>query len=337
MNEEHTHSGIVFENEATTMGLAEPSGAAEPRPAFLVAFDRLSGLAEAARGPALAVVAVDSRARVVDASLVPDRGALIIGRHTYCGLRLTRGTVALRQVALLARLEGGKMHAHVWDLRTEQPFSIEDGGQVSAVVADGPLYLAIDEYALWIVPVSLLARLPRRAADAWEALPPRRLADRRSANEAPPLNEWTSPARPSAPAPSPRSMIFDEPTHVTTCPPPVLLGDDAGIGLGWGSLGLDSGSEQVTYMVSAERLERGILIGRYERCGLRIGQLGRVSRVHVLVVRIGDEIWAIDAASSNGVRRSGKDVTAVVLGSFDQLLLAGILTVTWRRTKFPDA
>ncbi|MFO0588359.1 MAG: FHA domain-containing protein [Polyangiaceae bacterium] len=343
MSEEHTHTGIAFENERTSLAQryseAPPALAPEPRAAFLVAHDRLSALAEAARGPALAVVAIDARARVVDASLVPDRSALVIGRHTYCGLRLPRARVALRQMAVLARQEDGKMHAHVWDLRTEQPFTIEDGGQVSAVVADGPLYLAVDEYAMWVVPVDLVKRLPGRASDAWDALPKRSLSDRRYPGEPPPMDERTGPARPAmtGSGAAPARTALDEITHVTTQPAPVLVGDDPGAGLGWGSLTLSSGNEQITYAVSADRLARGILVGRYERCGLRIGPLGRVSRVHVLVVRIGDEVWAIDAASSNGVRRGSKEVSAVVLGSPDQVVLADVLTVGWRKTLFPDA
>jgi hypothetical protein len=333
MKNDNTFAGGLHENEGTICLLATAPPVPPPlaaRQAFLAAHERLRNLAEIAQGPALAVAAVDSRARVVDACLVADRTALVIGRHTECGLRLPNGAVALRQAALLARHDGDRMQVHAWDLNTEQPFTTEDDATTSALVSDGPVYLAIAEYALWILSTQLLLALPERAKGAWEALPPRRFLDRRSPGE--PL-----PARPWAAARSTSHQILEDITHVTMSAPPLLLHQDEEPEIGWGVLRLASGRQKARHPISAERLERGILLGRYERCGLTIGGLDSVSRVHLLVVRIGAEVWAIDTASTNGVQRRGQPVSAVVLDPQDELLLARSLTVTWTQEIHPQA
>lgn len=334
MRDQNTFAGRRQENDRTICILDTAPPVAEPlapRQAFLAAHERLVNLAGAAKGPAVAVVAVDSRARVVDASFVPDRSALVIGRHTECGLRLPGGAVSLRHIALLARRDGDRMHIHFWDLNTEQPFSTEDGTTTSALVADGPVYLAIAEYALWVVPTAALAALPERAKDAWDALPPRHVLDRRSPQKPLPSRRWPAPelAAPSRPV--------DHLTTLTVCAPALLLQEDEQPEIGWGVLRLASGTQKARHPVSAERLERGVLLGRYDRCGLTIAGLDAVSRVHLLVVRIGDEVWAIDTASTNGVQRRGQHISAIVLDARDELHLAKSLSVTWTRDIHPDA
>ncbi len=339
MKDENTFTGRIHDNEKTICvfetapPVASPLG---PRPAFLAARERLGDLAEAATGPALAVAAVDSRARVVATCLVPDRTALVIGRHTECGLRLPNAAVALRQMALLARHDGERMAVHLWDLNTEQPFSTEDGATTSALVSDGPVCVSISEYTLWIIPARTLAALPAAAKDAWEALPLRHFLDRRAPTKSQPPERWPSPPA-AKPTRAPPGRMMEDITHVTVHAAPLLLHEDEEPEIGWGVLRLASGRQKARHLVSAERLERGLLLGRYERCGLTIGGLDSVSRVHLLVVRIGDEVWAIDTASTNGVRRRGQAVSAVVLDAQDELELARSLSVTWTREIHPDA
>src|SRR4051794_24393219 len=93
--DEITSRGLIAENECTRVftgpvdllvpgpGRAKPLG---PREAFLLAFDRLSTLAEVAPERSFAAVAVDSHGRVVDALFLADRMSLVIGRHTQCRL-----------------------------------------------------------------------------------------------------------------------------------------------------------------------------------------------------------------------------------------------------------
>jgi hypothetical protein len=48
-------------------------------------------------------------------------------------------------------------------------------------------------------------------------------------------------------------------------------------------------------------------------------------------VRIDDDIWAIDTASTNGTTRGEKEIAAVALRDPDELCLAGDTTVRYRR------
>jgi hypothetical protein len=299
-----------------------------PRQAFRVAYERLSLLAGVAPEPSIAVVAVGADARVFEALLLGDHRALLIGRHTQCGLRLPEETVALRQIAVLACFDGPQSILRLWDLRTESPFVVEDGQPSGAVVADGPLYAAIGSYALWFVPVGGAFRFVRGAdaEAAWRALPPRTFLERRA---------------PSARRDSPPSRILpdlcERSVSITRTVAPLLMGEGEEPEVGWGTLRLAGPERREKRTVSAEALEQGILVGRYERCGMLVGGPDRVSRVHVLLVRIGADVWAIDTASTHGVRRGEEIVRASVLGDADSLSLAGVVTLDWKRQQHPAA
>jgi hypothetical protein len=294
-----------------------------PREAFLAAHGRLASLARVVRGRAFLVVAVDARGRVVESLCLEDRGALVIGRHTSAGLRLHAATVSLRHAAALACFEGDRPALRLWDLQSGAPFLAEDGEPNAAVLAEGPLYAAIDEYAVWFVPAG--AALAGGAEAAWEALPPRTFLDRRT------------PAAPRTPAPTPVCEDGSEISRVTRLAPPLLFGEGDEPEIGWGELRVACGAHRDCRTVSAERLEQGVLIGRYHRCGLQIAGFDRISRVHLLLVRIGAEVWAIDTASTNGVQRGEAPLGAAVLCDIDTLTLAGQVTLEWRRAIHPDA
>jgi hypothetical protein len=324
-----------------------------PRAAFLVAYERLSLLAGIAQRPALAVAAVDPEARVVESLLLDDRRALVIGRHTSAGLRLPADSVALRQIAALACFEGARPVLHLWDLRTGTPFVTQDQQPNGAVVADGPLYAAIAGYSLWFVPVGGPFRFvpaPTGAEAAWQALPECAYIDRRAPlapapwaqrqvtmGGDPPYRQ-ASPARPAQPGETglrPRAAVREGSTSITRMGPPLLMGEGDEPEIGWGTIRLTGPELREQRTVSAERLEQGVLIGRYERCGVTVGT-DRVSRVHLLLVRIGLDVWAIDTASTNGVRRGGEILSAGVLGDVDTLAL-GPITLGWRRIIQPEA
>src|SRR5689334_14375218 len=79
-------------------------------------------------------------------------------------------------------------------------------------------------------------------------------------------------------------------TEITRIAPPLLLRDDDEPEVAWGVLRLERDGYRQERGVSAERLEQGILVGRYERCGLLMSsENSEVSRVHLLLVRIGTE------------------------------------------------
>ncbi|MBC7171889.1 MAG: FHA domain-containing protein [Polyangiaceae bacterium] len=98
------------------------------------------------------------------------------------------------------------------------------------------------------------------------------------------------------------------------------------------ALVLETAAARTRYTASASRLERDILLGRYDRCDVLLAaQENQVSRVHALIVRLGDETWVVDTASTNGTRRRGERVRACVLEDADRIALSNELEVGWRR------
>jgi hypothetical protein len=299
-----------------------------PRDAFLVAYERLALLARIGDGPAFVVAAVDPSARVTGSLRLQDRRALIVGRHTQCGLRIDDGAVALRHVAALARSEGERPILHVRDLATELPFVTEDGSRNAGVIADGPLYIAIGNVAIWFLPCPGLD-FPARADDAWQALAPRTFLDRRS-----PLDG----VRPAPNLPGRPSRLHEETSRVTRVTAPLLLGDGDDPEIAWGTLKINNGARREKRAISAERLEQGVLLGHYGRCSLLLDTAEQtVSRVHALLLRLGAEVWILDTASTHGVKRGEDDVAADVLRDADTLTLSREITLDWERIQHAEA
>lgn len=347
MSEEIT-SQKGIQNDSTRVGhLREAALWREPplgpREAFLLAHDRIRGLAEIARRPGIVAVAVTPEGRVADAALVKDGRALIVGRHSRCGLRLGSPRMALRQLVVLARKEGEAMVTRVWDLDTGTPFLTEDGQPNAAVIADGPLYFTLHGYAVWLVPSALAAGWSGRASQAWESLPSRVFIDRRSpggsaGRAAGPRSDAALHIQGAhAPLFGSRTKLDEEISHVTGVGAALVLGDPDNFEIGWGALRLQLRGRRRRHEVSAERLERGVLIGRYERCGVEITSEPEISRVHALLVKIGAEVWIIDTGSTNGIWRGVEPVEAEPLRDVDAVRLGRAVTLTWTRRELPEA
>ena len=316
-------------NECTRISLGSPpteQTAFGPRESFIVAYDRMATLAKVARRPSVVVAAVGPYGQVLEALLVEDRRALVVGRHTHCALRLSGESVSLRHLALLVRYdEQGAPVVHLWDLNTGHPFLTEDQQPSAAVIAEGPVYAAIGSSALWVVPSGGVADKgwPAQAEEAWHMLAPRQFIDRRSPRA---LVGTPRPQRLSS-----RHARDPEHSFITMLGPALAL-DDSDDELPWGEIRIELSGHKQKRRVSAERLEQGVLIGRYERCGIAFSDRHRnVSRVHLLLVRIAGEIWAIDTASTHGLWRGEHRVTAEVLADPDQLKLGDVATIAWRR------
>lgn len=301
---------------ATRFDLPYRYPAPRPEEAFRTAHPHIVARREA-EGAELAVFAVDGLGQVTHTLLASDR-FLILGRHTRCPLRLDDPAVSLRH--LVAHWAAAPTPTiRLWDLRTAQPFVTEDATPTSAVVADGILLASVGRYVLIFVPPGLV--VAGDAAAAWAALPERRFATARV-------------ARDRVPGP------FGTVTH--TLPPVVFSGDAADPlspqgegahcgpeGAHEGQLVLEGPDGRIERRVTSEQLDRGLLFGRYGRCQLSSDADAALSRVHLLVVRVGDRIWAIDTASTNGTRHNGVPVTASALASRASLLLARRCIVRW--------
>jgi hypothetical protein len=304
--------------------------------AFIAAYDRLSGLASIAPRPAVLVAAVNARARVVEAVIVEAGHSLILGRHTQCGLRLPDETLSLRQLVLHASSEtaGAAPLIRLWDLNTGRPFITEDGQPNVAVIAEGALYASVGEYALLFIPTLGPAGTPwpARAEEAWKALPPREFIDRRRADAA-------RLSRSRRVRSDGRDYVTDifrvreehDTSSVSRVGPLLMLGEDVAPEHAWGVLLLEQGKKVSKLHISLEHLDQGVLLGRYDRCGIHLSGAQGVSRVHLLLVRSGDEVLAIDTASTNGTWRGKTQIQTEVLGDPDSLQVSDDVRVYWRR------
>ena len=85
-----------------------------------------------------------------------------------------------------------------------------------------------------------------------------------------------------------------------------------------------------THAVWSDQLERGILVGRDDRCSHGGVDEGNLSRVHLVLLSVDDEVWAIDTASTNGTRvLQGAPFRQLLLSGDTHLLLADALSLRW--------
>ncbi len=325
--------GWGWGNEGTLVAaLDEPADLCPPlgpKVAFIAAYARMAELARHLPSRGFVAIAVDSIGRVTGSAVVGDRERLIVGRHTECDLRLDHASISLRQLAVFLRYGAEGTVLHVWDLATGTPFRTEEGTPEHALVSTGPLYVAIGRYAIWFVPLGGPWAWPPSAEAAFEALPGRTFV--RSAGAPSPRHGERAAAPAGYRAPARPEDHRGLRTLVSGVEPPVALEEDEPK-IPFAVLALETASARRKYTVCFERLARGILLGRYGRCDLLLeSPEHRISRVHALLVRLGDETWILDTASTNGIRRGQEMITARALDDRDQLELSDELRVEWRR------
>lgn len=104
-----------------------------------------------------------------------------------------------------------------------------------------------------------------------------------------------------------------------------------------GAMRIRSDDGKSTIIVGRRAVSEGVLFGRYERCdneGLKVLSNGRISRVHILLVEIAGGIYAIDAASTNGMWHNGKERRVLKLKFGSHFMLGDQLaTLEWLRAR----
>lgn len=312
--------------------------------------------------PGVAVVAVDThRARVAGSMCIAAKpgqvNAGIVGRHGQCDLFLEGdGALSLRHLVVVvdplaswdAPGAGGPgtwdVRYRLIDLRTSTGFRDEGGRQLEAATVEGPAFVFIGRYALYCFPTGDVDAWPEDAPAAIAALPERLYEDERDAepdrwrrgrHARGPRDRWAEGSRVGDDEgfDSRRSSSI---TRVTSTSGPARARvDELGVGDELlGTLEVQSRLGQDEVRVGAGGAARGLLLGRYSRCdtaGATSLSLEKISRVHLLVVRIAGELWAIDTASTNGVASGGTGVRVHRLQAGDELSLAdGAGAVRWR-------
>jgi len=233
---------------------------------------------------------------------------LIVGRHERCDFVLSRDSdVSLRHVLIRAtRTSKGKIHLRAIDLRSRLGLLSEEGRRCEAVASKGPLFLQVASYTLFLIPTGPSTR-------PWSDDPDETFGGFFPRNQEilPPAQPLKSRAAPAAGAVRLATITI-------------------------GSSSPQTGDLTSTHAVWSDQLERGILVGRDDRCSTGAFEEGNLSRVHLVLLSVDDEVWAIDTASTNGTReKDGPPFRQLLLSGEKDLVLADSLSLRWTPARLP--
>jgi len=257
---------------------------------------------------------------------------VIVGRHKRAHLQLDRDpTIALRHLHVRLTRFGDQRHIAVLDLKTGQGFELDGHGICRSAIADGALFLRIGGYALMLLPGSA-EPWPDDPSQAWERVAAASVDDRRQLH--------SGSLAPPVPRSSSSKVAFHEISQIHILPGASgMLRVPDGEALPEETVGVLTvlkEDDEVTYAVTSEHLERGLLLGRYRRCDVgsrEMRSLGVISRVHLLIIREGERILALDTASTNGTSINGVGTGIADLGDEAEIKLGVRSTVRWKRLK----
>jgi hypothetical protein len=251
----------------------------------------------------------------------------VVGRHSACDVALASASeLSLRHLLVaMTSLTDGTPALRVLDLHASLPFYTDDGQPRRSIVATGPVVLRVGTYLFGGVPVGPSAPHARLPDEMPRAVVTR--ATRPPADE--PLGHLQTPSEMSTmgadedyfdpPPPKGTAALDVLPAGspllscVTVVPKPAFLTDVAppSSRTTFARLTLVREGHSATIHLPAPDLEGGVLIGRSERCadgGLRRVLDGNISRVHVLLLREGDDVVAFDLCSTQGMYLDGRSV-----------------------------
>jgi hypothetical protein len=233
---------------------------------------------------------------------------LVVGRHERCDFVLSRDSdVSLRHLLVRAtRTAKGTLHLRAIDLRSRLGLLSEEGKRCEAVASKGPLFLQVASYTLFLIPTGPSTRPWSDDADAtFGSFFPR------SQEILPAAQPLKSRAAPAAGAVKLATITIN-------------------------SSSPETGDFTSTHAVWSDQLERGILIGRDDRCSTGGFDEGNLSRVHLVLLSVDDEVWAIDTASTNGTRaKDGPSFRQLLLSGEKDLALADSLFLRWSPSRLP--
>lgn len=318
------------------------------RELFVGAYARFSARCREVEEPGLAVIAVEERTGraaglVRLCARVERHVAAIVGRHDACDLYLAGcDRLALRHLAIVldpvtSWAAGDKgVRFQILDLRTNDGFLDEHGRQLRGLRCDGPAVLRAGGHAIFVLPLGDPTDWPMSPNDAWECLPERVYFDE--------IDHFAQGSMPRLHAlRQPRSCMFHavvnpdirRSTITRTHGPRETsegLAEDGDVA---GVLELIGPSYRETIRIGADALKDGVLLGRYARCDGAGGLADdtSLSRVHALLIQVGDHVLLVDTASSNGTWDQGERPRSRVFlidGPNTELLLGKQTRARWR-------
>jgi hypothetical protein len=297
---------------------------------FLQNYEAISAVCRPIEEPGIVLVAIDpDRHGLAGALLVPARpdrpAAAVLGRHSECDLHLPqRETLSLRHLAILVEparsFRAGPIDVafRLVDLKTDQGFQDEVGHDLTNVRVEGTAFFRCGPFALFCLGVGDPTDWPDSAKDAWSFIPARVFLEAHG-----PVDHVDSHASPK-----------HTPSMITRLPRPraldeLLAKDEPKVG----ELEIASGKERATLAIGEHALRDGVLIGRYDRCQVATARLddASLSRVHLLIVRAGAGLVAVDTGSTAGTWVNGRRIGRLAqMGEVVALTLGAHTHLRWR-------
>lgn len=304
-----------------------------PQELFVGAYSRFADKCRAVDEPGIAIVAVDATtgraAGLVRLCARPGRPVTaIVGRHDHCDLYLDANEqLALRQFAVVlapvTSWAAGKpeVRYRVFDLRTGDGIHDEDGRALRGLKAEGPAVLRCSGYTIFILPIGDPSDWPENPHEAWKMIPERVY-----------LDELTHTPGGSLPGLRMPPLTTSRPSFIFRTQGPRDTSVRLAEGEGVGEIHLTSRDRTMVFSVGQDALKDGILFGRYQRCdaSANVAEDNSMSRVHLLLVHVDDQLLAIDTASSRGTKVDGEAGRVFVINEDIELQLGKHTKMRWR-------
>lgn len=259
----------------------------------------------------------------------------IIGRHSNADLRLKGDAgLSLRHVAVLlfpSQAAGRGCRYRLLDLRSATAFLDERGKRLRAAEADGPAFIRVGNYDLFVFATGGADEpWPEEPDAGWARIPARLYLDEVETEEK--SREWE--------ANSDKAWEVDDLPSIASSPTLVhnIAGPEMAVHelvdeneMPFGELLITSSRGSATVILGRRALQSGILLGRSRRCDAgKVLSDRAVSRVHLLIIEIAGVLYAIDTASSNGVFDDEARERVTRLEPGGSLSLSDVAIVEWR-------
>ena len=222
---------------------------------------------------------------------------LVVGRHSSCDVSLSADAeLSLRHLLLVteaARSDDEEPTLRLLDLMAFLPMYAGDDVPHRSLRAQGAFAVRLGRYVLGGFRIGPGA--PPPPADA-------------------PLD-----AAIDAPMPPPRASRSERTSTLMRLDRPSTLIEvlDERVPGGVGTITATRRGHRVRAVVTGDQLDRGVLVGRADKCldrGMRALMSTSVSRVHAVLIRNDGRTMIYDAASMNGTFHEGARVRSVIVG-----------------------
>ncbi|EYF04343.1 FHA domain-containing protein [Chondromyces apiculatus] len=265
----------------------------------------------------------------------------VIGSHPRCDVRFTAGDdVSVRHlVATCCTLPEGNVGLRLMDLQTGIPFFVDDDIPRRSIVVSGPLLVRVGKHVIGGLPVGpRTSSKPVRVSSCGmtDDEGPRALGSESldPGAEHPEGKAHSVIALPITSGATTSHRFGREISHITSVRPVAHIEDLAPRARdGYVRITLQSYDRSAAVELAEHVLEQGVLLGRADNCldrGLRAVLSTHISRTHLLLLREGRDIFALDLCSTNGTRQGGHRIRRVNIPAEGAAITLGPeLTMIW--------